>query len=88
MIIKEQKICEKFCIEGSFESAVPYGSGHINDTRLVTTKTESGKKQYILQRINHNVFKKPDILMKNYVGVTDYLGKMISEAGGDPLREP
>ncbi len=87
MTSKEQKICEKFCIEGSFQSAVPYGSGHINDTKLITMRTDSGEMRYILQRINHNVFKNPDLLMQNYVGVTSYLSKMISEAGGDPMRE-
>lgn len=87
MTSKEQKVCEKFCIDGSFESAVPYGSGHINDTKLITMKTDGGKKYYILQRINHNVFKNPDLLMQNYVGVTTYLSKIISEAGGDPMRE-
>ena len=35
-----------------------YGSGHINATRLVTLKTEEGEVNYILQRINNNVFKR------------------------------
>ena len=87
MNFNEQQICEKFLIDGSFVDAVPYGSGHINDTRLVTTKAEDGYRQYVLQRINHNVFKKPAELMSNYVGVTTYLNKMITEAGGDPMRE-
>lgn len=84
---KEQIICENFLVDGIYDSAVPYGSGHINDTRLITTKTESGVRQYVLQRINNNVFKKPELLMENYVGVTSYLSKIISKAGGDPMRE-
>lgn len=64
------------------ESA-PYGEGHINDTFLA--ELSSGK--YILQRINHNIFKKPDELMDNVVSVTEYLQNIIKEQGGNPDRE-
>ena len=87
MATKEQMLFQKFRAEGIFECAIPYGSGHINDTKLITAKTDLGVKKYVLQRINHNVFKKPDELMKNYVGVTSYLSKIIEKAGGDPMRE-
>ena len=83
----ESQIIKKFAVEGEFVSAVPYGSGHINATRLVTLKTEEGETNYILQRINNNVFKRPDQLMENYVGVTTYLRGIIEANGGDPLRE-
>ena len=43
--------------------------------------------QYVLQRINKNVFKRPDLLMENYVGVTKFIRKKIEAMGGDPLRE-
>ncbi len=87
MASREQILFEKFQADGIFESAISYGSGHINDTKLITAKTDTGVKKYVLQRINHNVFKKPDELMKNYVGVTSYLSKIIAERGGDPMRE-
>lgn len=87
METKEQILFEKFRVDGIFESAIPYGSGHINDTKLITSRTGPCVKKYIFQRINHNVFKKPDELMKNYVSVTSYLSKIISERGGDPMRE-
>ena len=57
-------IANQFRIEGEVVSAERYGSGHINDTRLVITKTENGEKQYILQKINKNVFKDPATLMQ------------------------
>ena len=65
-------------------SIKPYGNGHINDTRLVTMDNGT---QYVLQRINKNVFKRPDLLMENYVGVTTFIRKKIEAEGGDPLRE-
>lgn len=87
MKTKEQTICESFRVEGEFVSAVPYGSGHINDTKLVTMKKDGGEVKYVLQRINNNVFKDPAALMKNYVGVTTYLGNIIEKNGGDKMRE-
>ena len=83
----EREIVAQFCVEGEFVSAERYGSGHINDTRLVIMKEEKEEKQYILQKINKNVFKDPASLMDNFANVTAYLSKMIVEAGGDPLRE-
>ena len=62
---------------------VPYGDGHINDTydwQLVAPR-------FILQRINKNVFKKPEEVMENIVGVTTHLRKKLSDAGRDPDRE-
>ena len=58
--------------------------GHINSTYFITS--ESGLR-YVLQRINNNVFKKPDQVMANIVGVTEFLRKKIILAGGDPERE-
>ena len=84
---KDQVILEKFATCGQFVSATPYGSGHINDTRLVTYDDNGKEYMYILQRINNNVFKDPVQLMENFVAVTDYLRDIIAKAGGDPDRE-
>ena len=80
-------ISGKFMIEGEIVSSTPYGNGHINDTHLVTTKVNGGEKKYVLQRINKNVFKAPDLLMKNFASVTKYLAEEIKAAGGNPARE-
>ncbi len=65
------------------DGATPYGKGHINDTYLSNTC----EPRYILQRINHNVFKRPEDVMENIVHVTEHLRKKIIEEGGDPKRE-
>ena len=63
-------------------------SGHINDTIHVNIETDDGRNfEYVLQKINKNVFKRPDLLMENYVGVTEFLHKKIEQAGGDTDRE-
>ena len=64
-----------------------YGSGHINDTFLLKVKKEEGEIPYILQRVNHEVFLKPEEVMENIFGVTEFLRKKIIAAGGDPERE-
>lgn len=81
------RIAGHFEMEGMPDSAVSYGSGHINDTYLVTCKTDDEYKKYILQRINHKIFKKPWELMENVANVTEFLQNKIKEAGGDPDRE-
>ena len=87
MIISDFDIARNFDIKGEIIDAVPFGSGHINHTRLLTTKTKNGKMQYVMQGINKNVFRDPVGLMENYVAVTNYLHNLIEKTGGDPERE-
>lgn len=79
-----ESVISAFTVEGKVVDCIPFGNGHINDTRLVTMDTGV---QYVAQRINKNVFKRPDLLMENYVGVTKFIRRKIEEMGGDPLRE-
>lgn len=60
-----EDILNYFALEGSLKSATPYGNGHINDTYKVVTETADGERNYILQRINHAVFRKPRLVMEN-----------------------
>ena len=83
-MVSIENVVAAFTVEGKVVDYVPFGNGHINDTRLVTM--DNGV-QYVLQRINKNVFKRPDLLMENYVGVTKFIRKKIEAMGGDPLRE-
>ena len=72
------EILRKFLVRSSINS---YGNGHINDTYL----TEA--KNYILQRINTNIFKNPEELMENIENVTAFLKEKIRKTGGDTERE-
>ena len=55
-------------------SAAPYGSGHINDTYCAVFDQGGTPVRYILQRINHNIFKNPVALMENVQRVTTHIG--------------
>ena len=68
---------------GDFAAAAPYGSGHINDTYKVSARLAGTPVNYLVQRINHAIFKEPDRLMENVVRVTGHLGRKLAEAG-DP----
>lgn len=71
----------KFQIKETFVDGAPYGSGHINDTFCVNCELDGEKNRYILQRINHNVFKKPPELMDNVVRVTEHIRKKLEALG-------
>lgn len=74
-----KEILSHFDVDTKIE---PYGNGHINDTYLCDSNPG-----FILQRINTNVFKKPDEVMKNIAAVTAHLRTKIIENGGNPDRE-
>jgi len=65
---------KNFKIEGKLRGCTPYGNGHINDTfRIICELEDYSEKNYILQTVNNNVFKKPEEVMKNIERVTEYL---------------
>jgi thiamine kinase-like enzyme len=71
-------IFENFAVEGTFASCAPIGEGHINDTFLVKT-VETNCPDFVIQRINHSIFKNVDGLMENIQRVTSHLQKKLSE---------
>lgn len=82
------EVIAQYDIKGRLIVKAPYGNGHINDTFLLVYEMTDGQaRQYILQRINHNIFKKPEQLMENLVNITEYLRKVIIKQGGNPNRE-
>jgi Ser/Thr protein kinase RdoA (MazF antagonist) len=57
----------------------PYGNGHINDTYQVTTGVSGS--EYVLQRINHHIFKNVDVLQNNILIVTNHIREKLVERG-------
>lgn len=73
---KIKEVFSGFNAGGEFLSAEKFGSGHINDSFHV--KTTSGLSSgYLLQRINHKVFRNIPALMNNILEVTKYLSAKI-----------
>ncbi|MDR0898624.1 MAG: aminoglycoside phosphotransferase family protein [Oscillospiraceae bacterium] len=68
---------DRFVLVGAPLAIEPWGSGHINQTHRITT--DAGRI-YILQQINHHVFRDVAGLMANIEAVTGYLRGRV----GDP----
>jgi aminoglycoside phosphotransferase (APT) family kinase protein len=66
-------VLREFQIDGDFTGGVPYGNGHINDTYCATFHQVGVRVRFLLQRINHNIFKNPLFLMENIERVTSHL---------------
>jgi len=79
-------IIANFNTEGDDFEISNFGSGHINDTYLVKSKTGS-HPGYLLQKINSFVFKNIDGLMNNMIHVVNHLKQKVSLAGGNPDKE-
>ena len=74
---KIKSVFELFQVEGTFKSEQKYGSGHINDTYLIQT-IEKDAPDYILQKINKNIFKNIPKLLNNIALVTNHINKKAS----------
>ncbi len=79
-------IFEEFNTPEKFLSGEAYGSGHINQTYWIKTSPPHSRS-YILQKINHRIFKNIPKLMDNICRVTEHLRAKILEQGGNPDRE-
>ena len=60
-----------------------YGGGHINETYLVIAPTA----KYILQKLNTDVFKKPEDVMENLEKISRFMHDRVAARGGDVDRE-
>ena len=82
------EVLEAFDFGNPVVGAMRFGYGHINDTFCVHTQPKDDPCAcFILQRMSSAAFKRPDQLMQNIIGVTEYLGKQIVANGGDRSRE-
>lgn len=77
-----KNIVIQFELSGEYMSSKPFGNGHINDTYLVEFDEKGVPTNYILQRINDNVFKQPEHVAHNIEKTLDHL----KEKGVDVLR--
>ena len=74
-----QDIAGNFRLTGRVRSVFPFGNGHINDTFKVLT----GEKNYLLQRVNQQVFMDVRGLTSNLIRVINYLSDIVENQEGD-----
>ena len=75
-----QQVVAAFDHRGTVTEIKPLGEGLINDTLLVRT-AEADCPDYVLQRINTNVFPDVEMLMRNINAVTGHIRHKLEEAG-------
>jgi hypothetical protein len=79
-------LLRQFVIQERIVSIAPYGEGHIHDTFLV--ETSSHIPDYILQKINRNVFRNIPGMMNNIEMVTGHIRRKLAQLPGhDPDME-
>lgn len=81
-------VAAHFAMPGEFLGARPCGNGHINDTFEVRFSQGGVPVRYIVQRINHHVFKQPALVMENIRRVTEHIAeKLRAEEEPEPDRK-
>ena len=77
---------DKFKAKGTWLDGRPTGSGHIHATYLIRT-SEENLPDYILQKINHNVFPPVAEMMDNIQKVTRHISSKIKTGSPGKLLE-
>ncbi|MFA5463171.1 MAG: aminoglycoside phosphotransferase family protein [Dysgonamonadaceae bacterium] len=72
---KLKEVVFQFIDKNDNTEVKPLGAGHINDS----FKVKSGDKEYVLQRINHSVFKNVPELQNNILRVTTHIRKKLED---------
>lgn len=78
-------IIDRFDFPGTLADCAPINTGHINSTYRLRFDLPEGKaREYVLQRINIYVFKKPVEVMENISLVTEHIARALENSGIDP----
>ena len=74
-------VADQFKPQGQVIAIEEYGNGNVNDTFLLTLDSK-GEKHFILQRINTQVFRRPELVMLNMRTFSEHVRQRLQR---DPL---
>lgn len=77
MNTKLKQIINNFKFIGTLSNIEENKQGNINKTYILTYKNKNKTLKYLLQEINANVFKEPDLVMHNIELVTNHINKKL-----------
>ena len=77
-VIDIYEVVNQFQIPGEVGTIVPFGNGHINDSYKVVLSDPS-LPGFLIQKINHHVFKDIDGLMNNIEKITTHISHETTE---------
>lgn len=83
--MKVEDLAAQFATNGKISKIQVHGGGHINDSYRLVNHVE-GAPDYLLQRVNHNVFKDVPLLMQNTVLVCDHVRAKVKEVYPDEVE--
>lgn len=72
------EIAKSFAVEGKITKIDECNQGNINSTYFVTFENNGTLKKYLLQKINHSIFKNPFLVMKNINLITNHIKEKLS----------
>ena len=72
-------LINKFSITGRLVALQPFGNGNINDTFLAIYRNTFTETQVILQRVNRNVFPRPEVIMANMHAITKHCHEKLED---------
>ncbi|MDR1584390.1 MAG: aminoglycoside phosphotransferase family protein [Prevotellaceae bacterium] len=78
---KLKEIVKSFVL-GNDVNIAPLGAGHINDSYKVVV---NGSREYVLQKINHSIFKDVHKLQNNIIRVTRHIHTKLEERGVEDI---
>ena len=88
--LDEQQIMtllKNFNINGEFVRSQTFTNGLINITEKVTVLVDGKLKNFILQKINKNVFQNPEEVMENISNVTNFIRNKLKSQGQSASRK-
>ena len=68
-----EEILTNYNIPGQLISIIKCNTGNINTTFIIEYDNNGNRQRYLIQKINTNIFKNPNVLMNNIYNVTKYL---------------
>jgi Ser/Thr protein kinase RdoA (MazF antagonist) len=77
--VKAALMAQHFDVSGRLVTVVGHGSGNVNDTYLAIFRTTYSEERFILQRINTNVFPRPESIMCNMRVITEHVHRRLEE---------
>ena len=83
--MNREEIAAQFATAGTIHDIVVHGGGHINDSYHLINGIRD-QPDYLLQRVNHYVFKDVELLMRNMAAVTDHIRAQLEEQGAEDLE--
>lgn len=70
-----ESIARRFFSFDRWLGAAPLGAGNINDTYRIDFETGDRKNTYLLQRLNHLIFKDPEGVTQNILAISAHLSR-------------